>query len=171
MSTPTLHAAPEPSTIDPHVPHVQLGQHSYAVYAQRIGYLENKLGRTLDRLIGSSVSDGAGIVSMLGEQVHGVLGVFLPRLMPLHEFRGYVTAEALAAGEYDAAADTSPTVPEIRSAFETVLRVNGFDLLQGLGKLVDTDLLKAAASSAVANQLTSGVSSPTDSSASTAASE
>jgi hypothetical protein len=171
MSTPTLQAAPPPSTIDPHVPHVQLGEHSYAVYAQRVGYLENKLGRTLDRLVSGNVTDGASIVAMLGEQVHGVLGVFLPRLMPLHEFRGYVSPEALAAGDYQPEADSSPTVPEIRSAFETVLRVNGFDLLQGLGKLLDTDLLKAAASSAVARQLTSGDSSPTDSSPSTAASE
>lgn len=128
------------------VPHVQLGAHSYAVYPQRHAYLTNKLGRAFGRLEGMSGLSGEegveGIVGAFGERAYDLLAVFIPRLMPEYEFRGFATREAMEAGEYVEEYDSSPSFPEVVAAFQTCLSVNRLDLLQHLGKVVDLQLLR-----------------------------
>ena len=142
--------------------HVQLGEHNYPVYPQRIGRIENRIGRWLNDLVKTQVSgDTAGLVDMLGANVYDVLAVFIPRLMPLYEFRGYGSQDEFDRRDYDESKDASPSVPEIREAFATVLRVNAFDLFAHLGKVravIDTEFLKALLTARVAAVLDSGPS-------------
>lgn len=162
MDSPaTLHAAPNGTGSAP--VHVQLGDHPYPVYAQRIGYLENKLGRWLNRLMSSSLADdGAAVVDLLGDNVYTVLKVFYPQLMPEHEFRGYSSQDAYERKEYEPEADRSPSVPELEAAFVAAFKANRFDLGKHLGKLVDPELIRATINARVARTVTSGPSSLTD---------
>lgn len=152
MSTP-LTALPGGQEAGGTEPHAILGEHSYPVYPQRIGYLENKLGKTLGKLIEGNIASDSLLSFLLGN-AYELLRVFIPRLMPEHEFRGYRTAEDLAAGNYDADADASPSNPQIVEAFQLVMRVNRFDIFGSLGKLVDADLLRGLLSAQMAARLT-----------------
>lgn len=129
------------------VPHVQLGEHSYAIYPQRHAYLSNKLGKwigDLQNLGGVAESaDVSDLLMVLGPQAYGFFKVFIPKLMPEYEFRGFANQGALEAGEYDEDYDQSPSFPELVDAFQTCLTVNRLDLLGHLGKVFRTDLMKA----------------------------
>jgi hypothetical protein len=148
-----------------HAPHVRLGEHDYAVYPQKIGYLENKLGRFIEALTGDSATSTDSIVDFLGDKAYDVLHVFLPRLMPEYEFRGYRSQEAFDARDYDPEGDASPSFPEIVEAMQTCMRVNRFDLFGHLGKLVDEETRGALVAMAVARS--TGGLSPTESSTTT----
>lgn len=163
--TPTLSALPDVDHTSSGVPHAVLGEHSYAVYAQRIGYLENRLGSTLGKIVQGDITADSMMTFALAN-AHGLLKVFIPKLMPLHEFRGYASAAAMEAGDYDEAADTSPDTPQIVGAFQLAMKVNRFDLFGNLGKLLDADLLRAALSAQMASRLT-GDSSAIESSTTT----
>lgn len=167
MPPPTLTALPDVDTATSGVPHAVLGDHSYAVYAQRIGYLENRLGATLGKLVQGDV-DADSMMSFALANGHALLKVFIPKLMPLHEFRGYASVAAMEAGDYDEAADSSPDAPQIVAAFKLAMKVNSFDLFGSLGKLLDADLLRSALSAQMAARLTGG-SSATESSTTTLA--
>jgi hypothetical protein len=130
--------------------HVTLGEHSYAVYPQKIGYLENRLGKSVETLLTQGIEGTEDVVSALGGAAYNVLRVFIPRLMEEHEFRGYRSAAALEAGDYDPEADASPSFPQIVGAFETVTRVNRFDLFSHLGKLVGPQMREALTALVVA---------------------
>lgn len=136
-------------------PHVRLGEHDYPVYAQRIGYLENRLGSTFGQLVEAQVDSGS-IVSFLGGSAYNVLRVFIPRLMPEWQFRGYRSEADFESGNYDAEADAGVTLPEVIDAFEVVMKVNRFDLFKHVGKLVDPDLLRSLMNATVAERLTGG---------------
>lgn len=143
-------------------PHVELGSHSYPIYPQRWGYLNNKV----DKLgFADAVVEGSP-VEWLGERVYDVLAMFIPKLMPLWEFRGFGSQEAMDAGEYDEALDKSPDWPQIVAAVELAMRVNRFDLFKNLGKVVDQETRSALVATWLSRQLTSG-SSPTESSTTT----
>jgi hypothetical protein len=144
---------------------VVLGDHTYTVYPQRIGYLENRLGKWISTLTNANV-EGDDILAMLGDQVYGLLKVFIPKLMPYHEFRGFPSVADMESGNYDEAADASPSPDQIVVAFEVVTAVNRFDLFKHVGKLVDPHLLRAQATAMVAERLT-GPSSVIESSTTT----
>jgi hypothetical protein len=145
---------------------VALGEHEYHVYAQRIGYLENKLGRWINEFAEGGF-DGANVMALVGDNAHTLLGVFIPRLMPLHEFRGYRTEDAMANGDYDPEGDGSPTVDQIVTAFEVAVRVNRFDLFKHMRSLVDPQMLRDLANQQIAEAVLRGTSSPTESSTTT----
>lgn len=110
---------------------VTLGEHTYTVYEQRIGHLENKLKKTFGKLVEAKI-DGSD--ELLGAFVTGpaykILRVFVPKLMPEWEFNGYPTEEAWRAGEYEERYDKSPGPTQIRRAMEAGMRVNSIDLFK-----------------------------------------
>lgn len=153
-----------PSTSDGAV--VSIGTYSYTVVPQRIGRLRKRLGRALSDL--ESLS-GDTLVDFVGESLgraHDVLKVFIPDLMPVYEFCGYRSQEAMDADE-DEEGEYGPTLPEIINAFEAVMRVNRLDLLGHLRSVVSPELIRAFISSRVAETIRQAETSRTSSSAST----
>jgi hypothetical protein len=161
------------------VPHAKLGEHSYAIYAQKVGYLENRLKRWTGKLAdaASQTQETSSIVALLGDHAYDVLSIFIPRIMPEHEFRGFASADAMQAysdgddSAYEPDKDGSPSVPEIVEAFKLVMQVNRFDLFGHLGKLVG-DEMRQALVALILTKMTegsTGTSSPTASSTTTPA--
>ncbi len=154
---------------------ITLGAHEYTVVAQPLGYLEVELGDVfggLGRVSGAK--DLADVVIERGEdgtttttsaparsgfgEIAGpgydILRVFIPDLMPEHEFRGFASEEAMAAGVRDrGAARLTPTVPQIAGAFETIVRVNRLDVVKHLGKIISPTLLQTFLKQAVGEQV------------------
>jgi len=114
---------------------VELGQHKYLVLPQKIGYLMNKLGPRLQEALEAEIG-GVDGVKLVGVKAHDVLSVFIPGLMPAHEFLGYANDEALRADSYDEDADQSPTAPQIEAAFAAAKDVNGGAVLDHLKALI-----------------------------------
>lgn len=115
--------------------------HTYELVPQRHARLERRLVgehgvfSSLDDLAQLDEREGLdNIVNLLGGYLYDVLHVFIPDLMPRHEFNGFATAEAMDASDYNENADTSPTVPQIVAAFRVAIDVNG---LRWVGKLKD----------------------------------
>lgn len=122
---------------------VTLGQHRYLVLPQKIGYLLHRLGSRVQEVLEAEVSgvEGAAIV---GAKAHGLLSVFIPGLMPLHEFLGYASGEAMAAGDYSEATDVSPEPLQIKEAFKAASDVNGGEVLGHLKALLGPALTERA---------------------------
>jgi hypothetical protein len=172
-----VHSLPQPPAVENGAPAIQhggaptkvrLGEHEYPVYPQRIGYLERKLGDVFGTLLDADVQGGS-IMDLLGGRAYRTLIVFIPRLMPEYEFRGYPTQEAFEAKEYDESYDKSPSFPEIEAAFRAAMRVNRLDLFGHLKALVGPELLQAVTQQAVATTITgrSSTGLPSDSSPTT----
>lgn len=113
---------------------VELGQHTYLVLPQKIGYLMNKLGSRLQEALEAEISGVDGI-KLVGVKAHDTLKVFIPDLMPVHEFLGFDSEEAMRAGNYDEALDVSPDAPQVEAAFAAVKAVNGGQVLDHLKAL------------------------------------
>lgn len=158
---------------------VTLGGVTVSVVPQRHAYLKYRLGPTITAALkrGEGVA-GAEILDVLDEGVYDILCALIPALssrLPLWQFLGFGSAEALATGEYDETADQSPDIPEIEAALKTALQVNGIDRLLELGKaVIDPRLVKAQVNAAIAEAIDSSTSpspsgaSPSPSSTTTA---
>lgn len=121
---------------------VELGGHSYVIVPQRVGRLKKLLGRQLGDI--TEIATGEGDLLDVGlEKAHSILGVFIPDLMPLHEFCGYSSESAFNDPEADESDDVGPSFPEIVAAYEVIVAVNRFDLFKHLGKLVSPTLLRS----------------------------
>lgn len=117
---------------------VSLGGHTYEVVPQRVGRLKKHLRiqlTDLDTLTGNIIDVGL-------ERAHGILTVFIPDLMPLHEFLGFPSESVMNDPEGEEADDLGVTWPEITSAYTAIMQVNQFDLLSHLGKLIDPALIR-----------------------------
>jgi hypothetical protein len=57
------------------------------------------------------------------------------------------------AGDYDEEADRSPTLPEIRTAFEVASKVNAFDVLKHIWGVFDPSLLRGIVNEQVAEAI------------------
>lgn len=150
------------------------------VYAQKWAYLNNRLGRTLNEFIASgSALSGAGVAAYAGAGAYKLLCTLVPnfaKFVPEWKWMGYGSQSAMDAGVYDEDEDHSPTFPEIVTAFETVIRVNRFDLVKELRHLVDpqtadlirkkirVDVATAISESSPESPSPSGASAPTSSS-------
>lgn len=136
--------------------YVTLGDHRVPVVAQRHARLRHKLSK----------DDFQKIMTMdYGTESYRVLSVLIPWMvqinqetgipnLPLYEFEGYRSQEAMEAGDYQEEYDRSPTSEEIVLAFEKALMVGG---ASRLGKLMN--LLQAGASLTSVQQ-TQTLSSP-----------
>ena len=126
---------------------VALGEQSYAVIPQKIGRLRSRLGvelRNLETL--TQMGEDASFDGLIGsslERAHGILEVFIPDLMPLHEFCGFSTREAYDAQDYHEASDHGPDLTQLRVAFDTCMKVNSLDLLGHLKNVFGPDLIRA----------------------------
>lgn len=114
-----------------------LGGREFPVVPQKHARLRHRL----------SAADFEAMMSQnYGVESHRVLSILIPALVPnpnaepprrgypVWEWEGYVSEDAMKAGEYDEDNDPSPTTEEIVAAFEKVLMVNGADRL---GKILD----------------------------------
>lgn len=161
---------------------ITLGGHTYTVVAQPLAYLEMELGDVFgqlngvkkpDDLAGVAVGevieqDGTPADTPPGRQGFGeiagpgydILRVFIPDLMPEHEFRGYVSEDAFAAGLRDKGAmRLAPTIPQIVDAFETVFRINRLDVVKHLGKVVPRTLIEGFMKEAIGDSISQLLSS------------
>src|SRR5262245_991879 len=120
---------------------VVLGDYEYTVVPQRIGYLRSQFGVALQGLDTQDLATH-NILEFLGGRVYAVLKVFIPDLMPEHEFLGFATREAMQAEDYNPEYDHSPSATQVKLALGRSAEVNEIDLLKHLGKLIGPDLLQ-----------------------------
>jgi hypothetical protein len=143
---------------------VTLGEHTLPIYAQRHAYLMNRAGRFVDEIVKRVADlDTSQILVALQESSYELLCVLIPNLekrVPEYEFRGFGSREAMDAGDYDEEADRSPTLPEIRTAFEVASRVNAFDVVKHIWGIFDPSLLRGI----VNEQITEAISKTSPSS-------
>ena len=136
---------------------VTLGEHTVPVYAQRHAYLANRLGGFVDNVLERVGDlDASGLIEAVQQSSYELLCVLIPNLskrIPEYEFRGFGSADAMVADDYDEEVDKSPTVPEIRTAFEVASRVNSFDVLRHLWAVVDPQLLRGMVNAQVATAI------------------
>jgi hypothetical protein len=136
---------------------VTLGEHTVPVYAQRHAYLANRLGRFIDTLLERVGDlDASGLIAAMQQSSYELLCVVIPNLgqrLPEYEFRGFGSREAMDADESDENVDRSPTLPEIRTAFEVASKVNSFDVLRHLWGVVDPSLLRGIVNAQVAEAI------------------
>ena len=153
----------------PDYPKIELGVdkdgdtvHVLACHPQRHAYIENRVGKFGDLLVGATDLEGAdvaSVVSMLGSRAYDLLCALVPNLgkhVPEWEFRGYGSREAYEAGEYVESEDRSPTFPQIVAAFETAIKVNRFDVFKALRHMVDPKLLRAEMSLWLTERISNG---------------
>lgn len=124
---------------------IRLGSHIYEVVPQPLPLLKRDLADLFD-----GIAAGGDITAdNIGEYVTGsmrdILGVFLPDIMPLHEWEGYPTKAAMEGNllDRDWAREHAPTGPQVRLAITVCFKSNGLDAWKLLGKLVDPTLLKS----------------------------
>lgn len=149
-------ATPLPSAdrLNGSAPTVTLGGKQYLVIPQPVGRLKRRLGREmadLQSLQADSLEDF--ITSGLG-RAHAILKVFLPELMPYHEFEGFSSQERFDSGDDEDVA--GPTIPEIVGAFEAVMKVNRLDLLGHLKSVISPELIRAVLTRQLADWAASG---------------
>jgi hypothetical protein len=141
---------------------ITLGAHEYDVRPQKIGYLINRLGSRLQEALEAEL-DGVDGAALVGAKAHDVLRVFIPDLMPVHEFLGYASDEAMRAGDYSEATDISPEPLQIKDAFKAASDVNGGEVLGHLKALLGPALTQravAAITAAVSESARSTISAP-----------
>ncbi len=139
----------------PSVAQVQLGDETYDVVPQRVGRVKKHLGREIAALSDFQLSGGLdGFVSSSLERTWRILKVLIPDLMPLWEFQGYRSEQAMDEDEFlEDGKEYGPTLPQIVDAVETVMEVNRLDLIKQLGKIVDLDLIRLQVNQMVATAM------------------
>lgn len=136
----------------------------FPVIPQPLAYLEKHLGDVFGVLGTADTPDDLAEVPPprpgrqgLGEITgpgYDILRVFIPTLMPEHEFRGFPSREAFERGEYDEqTARMAPTIPEIANAFQVVFLVNRIDIVKHLGKVVSPELIQAFVKQAIGDSI------------------
>lgn len=152
---------------------ITLGAHSYNVVAQPLAYLEMALGDVFGTLSAVTGADDLADVTVAADKPparqgfgeiagpgYDILKVFIPDLMPEHEFRGYTSEEAFAGNVRDLeTARLAPTVPQIVDAFETVFTVNRLDVVKHLGKVIDPKLIQAFMKTSIGDSVSGLLSS------------
>ena len=149
---PSLSSVPA-STANGAGPVVRLGDAEYTVFPQRFGRIKKQLGSEFGDLSDLAFESLADFIGQGLDRAHRVLRVFIPDLMPVREFCGYATEEAYNDPEADEADDVGPTFPEVVDAFDTVMKVNRFDLFKQLGNVVSPELIRAYLNQMVAENL------------------
>ena len=114
---------------------ITLGDHpGIPVVPQRHARLRHQLSpEDFERLMSSDYA----------AESYRLLCVLIPAIkdtMPLWEYEGYGSQEAMDAGEYHEESDRSPTTDEIINAFEVAFQVSGAGRM---GKIID--LIQAGA--------------------------
>lgn len=122
---------------------VQLGPAFYEVIPQPIPYLRRAMPVVFASLSEEEVTaDNLG--ELLTQKPYELLSIFLPDIMPMHEWEGFRSADAMETGDFDVvtARKIAPTGPQVRSAIMVCFRANGLDIWQHIGRFVDPTMLK-----------------------------
>lgn len=134
---------------------VQLGGHTYTVVPQRHAYLSRRVPQVLNDMQGVELTG----INQVTPQLHRMLAVFIPGdpdsggLMPLHEWMGFASDDAMQRDAYSEADDHSPDVAQIVDAFKAVMRVNRFDLVGVLKDWLGPSFLRGAVQQLVGTKL------------------
>ena len=131
---------------------VRICDKAIPVVPQRHARLRHRLnGQDLNKLIGREYAS----------ESYRLLSILIPALpgeIPLWQWEGYGSQEAMDAGEYVEADDRSPTTDAIAEAFEKALKVNA---VGRLGKLLSTiQSVQQMGESAQAMAATEGAADP-----------
>lgn len=97
-------------------------------------------------------ADSTFTVARLGNESYDALTIFVPeveRRIPRYRWMGFDTLEQAERSTDEYGDHGGPTIPEIANAFRVAFSVNGSDVLAGLGKLVDPQVLQALVSGAL----------------------
>lgn len=152
---------------------VPIGNQTYQLIPQKLGRLRSQLPlqfKSLESLATLEMGTFDAFVGQSLERAHGILKVFIPDLMPVHEFCGFSTSEAYAANEYHEESDHGPDLPQIRNAFEVAMKVNSLDLFKHLGNVFSPDLIRAVIQEQVLTRVT-GSPTPTSTTTSSTSGE
>lgn len=107
---------------------VKIGDHTIPVVPQRHAYLKRKLNaEDFERLMSADY----------GAESYRVLSVLIPELpnqIPIWEWEGFASQEAMENDDYSEELDRSPTTAEIIDAFEVAFVVSGAGKM---GKIID----------------------------------
>ncbi len=131
---------------------IRLGEHIYIVEPQPIGYLKHMLGRAFESLTSGhgGTLDAGGLGNMVTGKAYELLEIFVPDVMPRHEFEGFASAEAMEEGNYSRGADTvKVTGPQVRTALAVCFRVNGIDIWKQLGQVIDPFVIREVVTEAI----------------------
>lgn len=122
---------------------VTLGTYEFPVVAQPHSRIRRGIVSLIDRLPAISanldgLSDPTNVATLIAEAgesaAYDALALFIPayaKRVPLHEFMGFASVEAMDMDVYDADLATDPTVPQIVTALKAGLEAND---LNSLGK-------------------------------------
>jgi len=135
---------------------VQLGEHTYTVVAQRHAYLERKLGPEVSEVLKLAGGDTASLIASGSEGYHRLLGIFIPDLMALFEWRGFPSQTAFdqtklwkesggdeGEDQYDESQDKSPDLDQMVDAMQAVAEVNRIDLVGKIKELAGPDFFSS----------------------------
>lgn len=127
----------KPPTFDIGSEWVQLGDHKYEVMDQGWPYLSHEIPEVLSAIATGEI-DTSNVLAFAGGKMYDLLRVFIPDLMPEHEWRGFASQAAMQAGLYDRElARRAPKPSEIRFALQVCMKVSGLDGMKMLGNLLD----------------------------------
>ncbi len=131
-----------PSLDDP-TEHVKLGQHVYEIVPQPLPYLKRHLGEVFESLTGAEI-DASNIGAFITGRAWDLLKVFIPDLMPLHEWEGFASPAAMEGDLYDeeTVRRLAPTPPQVKTAVLLCMKVNAIDAYKALGRIVDPTVLR-----------------------------
>lgn len=134
---------------------VRLGSHIYEVVPQPLPLLKRDLADLFAGLLAGRDITADNIGEFVTGSIRDVLAIFLPDLMPLHEWEGFATKAAMEANmlDRDWAREHAPTGPQARFAIDVCFKSNSLDAWKLLGKLVDPTLLRAWATRQLAGFL------------------
>lgn len=127
--------------------------HSYRVVQQRHARLNRQLFGSegifssveeLSEVLDVESDNLDGFVREIGGKAYELLRVFIPDLMPRWEWDGYASETAADAEQYDEDADRSPSIPQITSALNAAIQVNGLGWLTKIKELIDPKVLRNA---------------------------
>lgn len=122
---------------------LQLGPNTYEVGAQPIPIVKHALADYFARLTASDI-DVENFLEFATGKAHELLSIFIPDLMPLYEWEGYLSADAMARGEFDpdVARRVAPDGQQVHHALVVCFKVNKLDIHKLLGKIVDPTVLR-----------------------------
>lgn len=129
--------------------HIQLCGKTIPVYPLKIWRIKRRvIGPLLDFV--SSNSDGSSVdLSLSGfslgtvdAKAYDILLLLAPKVeqyVPLHEFLGYQTADAMAVDDHPEDDDLGTDIPEVEAAIKTAIRVSRLDILGEVKHIVDPE--------------------------------
>lgn len=121
------------------------------VYPLKIGRIKRKVILPLLQLAQGAGGDGFSSFEWVraDEETYKLLVLLAPKVgqyVPLHEFLGYATADAMVADDWhdgDPDEDLGVSIPELEQAFKTAITVSRLDIFGEVKRIVDPEWARA----------------------------